>query len=508
VSQPASLLWFAHHECRLAWRDWLYMMTAGRGRRFRSVAIGLVLFALFLHAVAYFMVGDYAAIGTDAGKTVLLVITGNLLLSSALMQSQAMESVTRAFYSRADLDLILSSPASARRLFSVRIGAMGLSIQLMALLLTAPFINVLAVRGGWHWLGAYGVVMAVGMASMAVAVALTVGLFRLIGPKRTRLVAQIIAAVIGAAFIIGLQVAAILSYGTLSRLDFLTSDAMQALAPAEGSIFWWPARAILGDAAALLAVCAAGLGLLAGAIAVFAPQFGELVIAAGGSAQGTTRQRHKLGFRRALPMQALRRKEWTLLRRDPWLLSQTLMQLLYLLPPALLLWQNFAGGIDATALLVPVLVMAAGQLAGGLAWLAISGEDAPDLIASAPVLARQVMRAKIEAVMGAVALVFAPLAAALALLAPFAALMAAAFIAAATASSTAIQFWFRSQAKRSHFRRRQTSSRVATFAEALSSVGWAATGALAAMGNWFAVMTAIIVIGILAGTRWLSPARA
>jgi ABC-2 type transport system permease protein len=207
-------------------------------------------------------------------------------------------------------------------------------------------------------------------------------------------------------------------------------------------------------------------------------------------------------------MQALRCKEWTLLRRDPWLVSQTLMQLLYLLPPALLLWRNFADGIDATALLVPVLVMAAGQLAGGLAWLAISGEDAPDLIASAPVLARQVMRAKIQAVMGAVALVFAPLAVGLALLAPFAALMAAAFIAAATASATAIQFWFRSQAKRSHFRRRQTSSRVATFGEALSSVGWAATGALAAMGNWLAVMTAVIVLAILAGTRWLSPARA
>ena len=80
MSQPASLLWFAHHECRLAWRDWQYMMTAGRGRRFRSVAIGILLFAIFLHAVAYFMVGAYGDVGPDPGKTVLLVITGNLLL--------------------------------------------------------------------------------------------------------------------------------------------------------------------------------------------------------------------------------------------------------------------------------------------------------------------------------------------------------------------------------------------------------------------------------------------
>src|SRR5271168_2817207 len=59
-------------------------------------------------------------------------------------------------------------------------------------------------------------------------------------------------------------------------------------------------------------------------------------------------------------------------------------------------------------LLVPILVMAAGQLAGGLAWLAISGEDAPDLIATAPLTSAQVVRAKIEAVIGCIALVFAP----------------------------------------------------------------------------------------------------
>ncbi len=206
-------------------------------------------------------------------------------------------------------------------------------------------------------------------------------------------------------------------------------------------------------------------------------------------------------------MRALRRKEWTLLRRDPWLLSQTLMQLLYLLPPALLLWRSFAAGIDAPALLVPVLIMAAGQLAGGLAWLAISGEDAPDLIASAPISARQVTRAKVEAVLGAVAMVFAPLLAGLALLSPFAALMAAIFTLIGAGSATIIQLWFRSQAKRSQFRRRQTSSRVATFAEALCSVGWAATGALAALGNWGALFTGLIVLGILAGARMLSPAR-
>ena len=156
-------------------------------------------------------------------------------------------------------------------------------------------------------------------------------------------------------------------------------------------------------------------------------------------------------------------------------------------------------------MLVPVLVMAAGQLAGGLAWLAISGEDAPDLVASAPVPARQVVRAKIEAVMGGVGLVFLPFVLALALLSPFHAAVAAVGIVIASASATQIQLWFRAQAKRSLFRRRQISSRVATFAEAFSSITWAGTAALAAAGTWLALIAAAIAIGILLGARLISP---
>jgi ABC-2 type transport system permease protein len=508
VSHAGTLTWFARHECRLAWRDWLSMMTAGQRRRTRTVAIALALFAIFMHAVAFGMVGRFADIAADPDKLTLVVITGSALLSWALMLSQALESVTRAFYARADLDLILSSPVAARRLFSVRIAAMAFSTVTMAALLAAPFINVLVVRGGLRWLGAYGVVAAMGATATALAVALTIALFQLIGPRRTRLVAQIVAAVIGAIFVIGLQAGAILSYGTLSRIAFLESDTVVALAPAADSLVWWPARAVLGDIAALAAVLAASLLVLGGTILFFAPRFAHHAIAAAGISNGAVRQRGGLArFRRVSPAAALRRKEWALLRRDPWLLSQTLMQVLYLLPPALLLWRNFSGGAGTLVLLSPVLIMAAGQFAGGLAWLAISGEDAPDLIASAPVSARHVLCAKIEAVMGGIALVFAPFLVALAFAAPFGALVSAAGILAATASATAIQLWFRTQARRSHFRRRQTSSRVATFAEALSSIGWAATGALAAAGSWLAVIPGLLTLALLAGTSFVRPAR-
>ena len=91
------------------------------------------------------------------------------------------------------------------------------------------------------------------------------------------------------------------------------------------------------------------------------------------------------------------------------------------------------------------------------------------------------------------------------ILSPFHALVCGIGIAVAAASATQIQLWFRAQAKRSHFRRRQISSRVATFAEAFSSITWAGTAALAAAGTWLVVPTGLIAVGILFGAWLLSP---
>jgi len=169
------------------------------------------------------------------------------------------------------------------------------------------------------------------------------------------------------------------------------------------------------------------------------------------------------------------------------------------------LWRGFGGETGREILLVPVLVMAAGQLAGGLAWLAISGEDAPELIATAPLAAGTILRAKVEAVMGCILTVFAPFVLALALVAPAYAVVAGLGIAIAAASATEVQLCFRAQAKRSHFRRRQTSSRVATFAEAFVSIAWAATAALAATGTTLAAMPGAVAVGILASAHLFGP---
>jgi ABC-2 type transport system permease protein len=507
VRAPGTIIWFVRHELRLAWRDWLAMMTAGGRRRIRTLAIVLAAVAAVMHGVAYAMVGRFATVALDPGKATLVVVTGSALLSWSLVLSQAMESMTRAFYARSDLDLLLSSPVDSHRLFAVRIGAIAASVSLMAALIASPFIDVLAFMGGARWLAAYGAVAALGVAAAAIAALTTTALFRTIGARRTRLVAQIVAAVIGAGFVIGLQLAAVVSNGTLSRLALLASAPIVTLAPDPDSILWWPARAALGDLGAVAWLLAASAALLALSIAIVAPRFADCATAAASMIPAAP-VRAGGNFRHGSPSAMLRHKEWMLLRRDPWLVSQTLMQLLYLLPPAVLLWHGFSDGTGREVLLVPVLVMAAGQLAGGLAWLAISGEDAPDLIATAPLTAGQILRAKIEAVMGCILVVFAPLVAALALTSSLHAAVAGVGIAIAAASATEIQLCFRAQAKRSHFRRRQTSSRLATFAEAFVSIAWAATAALAASGTSFAVMPGALAVGILASAHYFGPQKA
>ncbi len=506
MSRPASLAWLARHELTLGWRDWLSLMTGGQRRRIPFVALGILVVAVLMHLLAYHLIGPYAPSGIDPERSTLILVTGCAMLSWSLTLSQAMEMVTRAFYARQDLDLILSSPAAAQKVFTVRIVTIALSTTTLTVPLAAPFINVLAYSGGPRWLGAYGVAVAMGLAGSAIALAVTVFLFKTLGPRRTRLVAQIIAAVVGAVFVIGVQALAILSTNTLSRFAALQSEALKILAPGTESAFWWPARAIMGDMSALIGVFAISALMLVAATIAFAGRFGAYATAAAGVSATLIRQRRRANaFTRTTPQRILRRKEWTLLLRDPWLVSQTLMQVLYLLPPALLLWRNFGTGGEAIIVLVPVLVMAAGQLAGGLAWLAVSGEDAPDLVASAPVPTRRILRAKVEAVMGAILLVVAPLIVLLALNSLYEAAVTVVGVLFAAGSATMIQLWFRKQAKRSHFRRRQTSSRLATFAEAFSSISWAGTAGLAAAGSWAAVAAGALALALLAGVRAIRP---
>jgi ABC-2 type transport system permease protein len=278
--------------------------------------------------------------------------------------------------------------------------------------------------------------------------------------------------------------------------------------PGPDSLAWLPARAVLGDAGATAATLTVALAGLVAVVWAFAPRLGEHSIAATDLASGKARKRQARTFVVHSPRWAMRRKEWLLLRRDPWLVSHTLTQLLYLIPPALLLAHNYSGSAGPLNIVVMVLVTVGGQLGGALGWLAISGEDAPDLVATAPVRPGAIVRGKVEAVMGTIALALGPLVLAFAVLSSRHAFYAGLGIACAAASTLQIQLWFRAQARRTQFRRRHTSSRLATLAEALVSFSWAAAFGLAAAESWLWVISAAIALVIMAGALAISPRKA
>jgi len=505
---PAGLPWFAAHEARLMWRDGFAMMTGGYPARRIALAIFVVIVAVLMHLLANAVVSPWLAHGIAPDKATLVLVTGSGILFWTVMLSQALESVTRAYYSRADLDLILSSPASSRTVFAVRTGITALTTLLLACLLASPVVDVLVAHDGPHWLMAYLVLAALSALSTAIAVLITVALFRIVGPRRTRLVAQIIAAIIGAGFVIGIQAVAILHFGNMSsRFALFADPQFVAAMPDAQSLLWAPARAALGDWSALAGVVALGAAALAGTIAFAASGFGQQAIAATGVGQQRVEQRHgKVDFRPRSQKQQLRVKEWKLLARDPWLVSQTLMQIFYLVPPALYLWISYGQSAGTYVVVIPVLVMATGQLSGGLSWLAISGEDAYDLVVTAPVSAAAVLQAKIEAVATVVLVVLTPIIVLMMFASYELAATTAAFAVLSSGSATAIQLWFRVPMRRAMFRRRQVASRVSTISEALSSIFWAGAAVLVAGDqDLIALLPAVLAVATLGVAYWLSP---
>jgi ABC-2 type transport system permease protein len=148
-------------------------------------------------------------------------------------------------------------------------------------------------------------------------------------------------------------------------------------------------------------------------------------------------------------------------------------------------------------------VLFSALLASSLGWLTICGDDAPDLIAAAPVAPAQVLRMKVLAAcvipLGLVAL---PVAVTLArdvraglialLLCPVAAVLAA-----------LQQHWAGKPQSRKAFRYRQKGSLLLAVTEYAMAGAWSATAALLVAGSSWAAITATLAVAVLGLSIWL-----
>jgi ABC-2 type transport system permease protein len=332
------------------------------------------------------------------------------------------------------------------------------------------------------------------------------GLFLAAGPRRARLFGQIAATAAGASAVLGAQILAMLPEGV--RTSIIAACAPPANGAGVGqSLFWTPVRAAAGDAQAVLIWTAFGAVVFALACVLFGERFARAAIAfagapadAGAAAGGTAR----FG---AGASAVLRIKERRVVWRDPWLMSQLILQAAYTTPLAVILWRS--GGPTGTVgvAFTPALVVIAAQLAGALSWIALSAEDAPDFLTTAPLSRAVIERAKIAAIGQPIALILSLPLAALAFASPWAGFCALLFGAGAIASSALVNLWRQAPSRRGLVLRRHSQSKLVGMMEHLVSILWAVATTAAVVGSWTTVVPLAAVAAVLAlNWKWAAMA--
>src|SRR5258708_37767886 len=96
-------------------------------------------------------------------------------------------------------------------------------------------------------------------------------------------------------------------------------------------------------------------------MAIFSPRFADTAVRVSATAMPAYRGRRPRAFRAGSRQAGLRRKGFGLLPLGPWLVSQSLMQQLYPVPPAPLVWRSVADESVAAVLRRPAAVYAPAQ---------------------------------------------------------------------------------------------------------------------------------------------------
>jgi ABC-2 type transport system permease protein len=501
IGPPGSTLWLLSHELRLSWRS----LVGGRRGRWRMGAMAVlgVIFTLVGFPVAWMLRGFAAPVNSVVSLAADIVA----LMIFSLMLSQTLAGATDALYTRGDLDLLFSSPLSPRKTLTVRFASLAASAFMAFALLVSPFLLPLAIFGHWRWLAVLPVLAALALTASGVGLALAVGLFALIGPRRTRAVAQVLAAIIGAAFFLASQAQTLLGAKGGSMVVRVVSAAAAHPNLRLPPLADWPLRAMLGDPVPLAAMLTVGLAVFLGVAAWLSRRFADNATAAQGSDAGQGRAGATLATFAGGAFAATYRKEFRVLRRDIALLAQVLLRTLYLLPATFLVLRN-AGHHVSLALPggAAVIAFLAGQVASSLTWITVSAEEVPELIACAPAAAGHVRGAKLLAgLTPLIAMLAIPLAV-LIWLSPVAGLAATAGSAASAIAAGLINAWRPSPGKRSEFRRRRTGSLLTGIALLLVTLMIAGATGLAAVASPFALIpAALAALGLLALRR--SPAQ-
>jgi ABC-2 type transport system permease protein len=326
-------------------------------------------------------------------------------------------------------------------------------------------------------------------------------LFRVLGPKTTRVAAQILASLIGAAFFLGIQSQNYVPYQQRAQMY---RTVLMHLVPIFGdasSPLSIPARAAFGQPLEFAAWIAISLGLYLVAVWRFSSRFIAHASAIAGVGGGRRKVDGRVRETRGGVNGSLVRKEWRLIVRDPLLLSQILLPILYFIPLFFIFGTRFQReGMERFALpgFASAFVLIATTLAASLAWLTVSAEDAPDLIAAAPVSRDQIERAKATAAAGPVIVMLLAPAVIASLAEPLAGFWLILGGGAAIVSACLIAIWYQKPGTRKNFRRRTRAGFFVNLGQAFITLCWVGATGLAVAGWAIAsIIPALMALGLL-----------
>ncbi len=487
-----SVLWLLGHELRLFFRA----RSRGGGIGWAIAMVGIMILMFVVGVPIAYSVRNLPQRASPL--FILIMDTVELVLFSLLM-SQTLAQATMVFYERGDLDLLLSSPLPPWRVLAARATAIAVMPFLIFCSLLTPFLLPMAFFHHAAWLGAYLVLGSLAFLATALGLIVATILFSVIGPRRTKTSGQVLAAIIGAAFFIGAQSGNLFPgqrrafYGAMKR-----AASSPLLAP--DGLLSWPARAIVSDPLPLITMVTAAFVIFAGTCWFLGTSFALNAAAAIGAEKPARRGRNTVSLRNFSggAFRALMRKEFTLFYRDPALISQVLLRMLYVVPLMFVVVRNAAFHLaTAVAASSGALVFVSSQISANLAWIAISGEDAQDLLASAPITLKRVRRAKLAAALVPLMLLLAVPVGVLAWFSPRAALVSGVGIVCAALSSALINIWYEKPGQRKNFRRRGSGSFVASLGEFFVGVLWSGTVIAANTGTPWAAAGAALALATL-----------
>jgi ABC-2 type transport system permease protein len=422
------------------------------------------------------------------------------------MLSYTMSRVVTAFHERRDLDLLLSAPVPAAMILTIRSLTVAVAATVTFAIFVFPFADVGVITGRWWTARIYIFLPLLALLATSIALTFTDVVVRLIGVRRARVGLQIFSSVIGASVYLVSQSRQFLPADFSARMTRWFMGLVRIDdAP-------WPIAFIAaladGDPLTWLVFVVAVIGLFVAAVAlsrrrfVAVAQMPEGTSRAARAPRTTVERRFAKSFTHRL-FTTLLIKEWRLLLRAPQLISQVLLQMLYLMPMLFVAFsRNGLPSAWSGPTLAAGIVGVTGTLATSLAWITVVGEDAPDLLNGSPRGRGVILSAKLlAAVMPPILFI---------VIATIGMLQRSIFDACVvllygvlTCASAVVLSGAAppSSGKRTDFQKRYKGRRVSTLIEALHFFLWAGAAAAATGGYWIIAPVLTLLALVLPAVR-------